>query len=138
MRITNPYSTNLTPYRPNLESSLDQRFAHFQSFRSALQSGNLAASQHAFPAFQKDMQSRLENLPDAATADKKKQALLSLQKLGESLGTGDISAVRQAFVALKLDLHMLYTGGGKGEGASAGTPPATTAEPRGTILNEYA
>ncbi len=141
MRITNPYTATLTPYRPNLESSLDKRFEHFQSFRSALQSGDIAGTQQAFPAFQKDMVNRLENFPNGGTSGQHKQAIVDLQKLGESLGTGDISAARQAFAVLKQDLQTFYNGAGtpRSDGSAAASPAAaSTPEPRGTVLNVYA
>jgi hypothetical protein len=140
MRITTPYSTTLTPYRPNLDSSLDKRFEHFQSFRSALQAGDLGATQRAFPAFQKDMVNRLENYPSGGTDGQHKQAIVDLQKLGESLGAGDISAARQAFAVLKQDLQAFYSGAGsvRSEGSGAAPSVPSTPEPRGTVLNVYA
>ena len=141
MKITNPYTPALTPYRPNLESSLDKRFEHFQSFRSALQAGDIAGTQRAFPAFQKDMVNRLENFPSGGTSGQHKQAIVDLQKLGETLGTGDISAARQAFAVLKQDLQAFYSGAGSTPSdapAAANPAAASTPEPKGTILNVYA
>ena len=140
MISANPYTTTLTPYRPNLESSLDKRFEHFQSFRSALQLGDMAATQRAFPAFQKDMVNRLENFPTGGTSGQHRQAIVDLEKLGETLGTGDISAARQAFAVLKQDLQAFYNGAGsqRSDSSAAASPVASTPEPRGTILNVYA
>lgn len=140
MRIVNSYTSTLTPYRPNLESSLDKRFEHFQSFRSALQSGDMDATQQAFPDFQKDMVNRLENYPTGGTAGQHKEALVGLQKLGESFGSGDISAVRQAFAVLKQDLQAFYSGAGTVPSGSSPAAPvvASEPEPRGTVLNVYA
>ncbi len=82
------------------------------------------------------MLNRLENLPGGGS-DKQQQAVADLKKLGETLDTGNISAVRQAFVVLKQDLHALYTGGTSND-SSSGAPAASAPEPRGAVLNVYA
>ena len=137
-----------TPYRPNLDGTSNQRLQHFQAFRTALLSGNLAGAQQAFAPFQKDMQTGLQNLAEGGATSQHAQATKDLQTMGDALGKGDIAGAQQAFVALKQDLQAVYSrhvhhavraDAASAQAAKAATPaPTSGVEPRGEFLNTYA
>jgi len=133
-----------TPYRPNLDGTITQRFEHFNAFRRALQSGGLPGAQNALTAFQKDIQKALQNLAGGGATIQHAQATENLQTLGDALNSGDMQSAQQAFAALKRDLQAAYANYVQPKAATADTtigvnPPLSFGvKLQGGILNTYA
>jgi hypothetical protein len=86
-------------------SDLTQRYADFNALQSALQSGNLTSAQHAFAAFEQEIQQAqtagASSLFAAGTQPGK-----DLQRLSSALKAADLAGAQTAFASLKQDVQM--------------------------------
>jgi len=85
-------SSGLSP--ADLQSSFAKVKSDFKTLSDALQSGNLADSQNAFAALQKD-------LPVKAQTASAQNTNSPLTALANALQSGDLPAAQQAFTALQ-------------------------------------
>lgn len=81
-------------------TAFKQSRADFQALASALQSGDLDASQQAFAQLQKD-NPRLAQALSSAPSSSDNPRVADLKSLASALQSGDITSAQQAFASLQ-------------------------------------
>jgi hypothetical protein len=108
-------------------SDLSQRYAQFNALGSALQSGNITNAQHAFAAFQQEVQKASQTAGIAGLFAPGSQPSRDLQRLNSALNSADLAGAKTAFASLKQDIQSA--------GPAGHTQPAHTLGHSSRIVN---
>jgi hypothetical protein len=108
-------------------SPMAKRSEDFTALQSTLQSGNLAAAQGAFAAFQQDVQTTTHAAGPGSLFAPGTQTATDLATLGSALKSANLTGAQKAFATLQQDIQ---TARGSGNAASVGHVhrPLTQAE----------
>jgi hypothetical protein len=106
-------------------SDLSQRYADLTALQSALQSGNITNAQHAFAAFQQEVQKVSQTSGANGIFAPGSQPSRDLQRLNNALNSADLAGANIAFASLKQDIQSV----------SHPIQPAQTLGPGSRIVN---
>jgi hypothetical protein len=119
-------------------SDSSQRYANLNALQSALQSGSITNAQHAFAAFEQEVQ-KASATGSAGLFAKGTQPSNDLKQLGDALKSADLAGAQHAFVNLKHDVQssgeLSARGSSHGVAGKAHTQLANAASKAGSILN---
>ncbi len=108
-------------------TDLSARYEQFNALGSALQSGNITNAQHAFAAFQQEVQKASQVAGIGGLFAPGSQPSRDLQRLNSALNSADLAGAKTAFASLKQDIQSA--------GPAAHTQPAQTLGPSSRIVN---